>query len=39
MSLKTTETVQRLFSQLTRDLLADLPADQRDRYKSFLEMG
>lgn len=37
MSLKTTETVQRLFSQLTRDLLADLPADQRDRYQADLQ--
>ena len=37
MSLKTTETVQRLFAQLTRDLLADLPAEDRDRYQADLQ--
>jgi hypothetical protein len=33
MSLKTTETIQRLFSQLVRDVLADLPPEQRDQYQ------
>jgi len=33
MSLKTTETIQRLFAQFVRDALADLPADQRARYQ------
>lgn len=33
MSLKTTETIQRLFSQFARDALADLPPEQRARYQ------
>lgn len=37
MSLKTTETVQRLFAQFTRDLLADLPPEERDRYQVDLQ--
>lgn len=37
MSLKTTETLQRLFSQLSRDLLAGLPPEQRDKYQAELQ--
>jgi hypothetical protein len=37
MSLKTNETLQRLFQQLVRDSLADLPADQRERYQAALQ--
>jgi hypothetical protein len=37
MSFDTTETIQRLFSQLTRDLVSELPAEQRDQYMSQLQ--
>lgn len=34
MSLKTTETLQRLLRHLGRDLLAELPPEQRDKYQA-----
>jgi hypothetical protein len=37
MSLKTKETIQRLFAQLSRDLLADVPPEQRGRYQTLLQ--
>jgi hypothetical protein len=37
MSLKTKETIHRLFSQLSRDLLADVPPEQRARYQSLFQ--
>ncbi len=36
MSLKTTETIQRLFSQFVREALANLPPEQRTRYQEEL---
>lgn len=36
MSLKTTETIQRLFSQFVREALANLPAADRARYQEEL---
>jgi hypothetical protein len=37
MSLKTKETIQRLFAQLSRDLLAEVPPEQRSRYQSLFQ--
>jgi hypothetical protein len=37
MSLKTKETIHRLFSQLSRDLLADVPPEQRSRYQALFQ--
>jgi len=37
MSLNTTETLQRLFSQFMRDALANLPPEERARYQGELE--
>src|SRR5262245_20018359 len=37
MSLKTTEEIQRLFSQFTRDTLSNLPPEQRSRYQQELQ--
>lgn len=37
MSLKTKETIHRLFAQLSRDLLADVPPEQRARYQSLFQ--
>jgi hypothetical protein len=37
MSVKTTETIQRLFSQFVRDALKDVPAAQRAEYQRQFE--
>ena len=37
MSLKNKETLQRLFAQLSRDLLADLPPGERNRYQALFQ--
>jgi hypothetical protein len=37
MSLKNKETLQRLFAQLSRDLLADVPPAERTRYESLFQ--
>jgi hypothetical protein len=37
MSLKNKETLQRLFAQLGRDLLADVPAEERNRYQALFQ--
>jgi hypothetical protein len=37
MSLKTKETIQRLFAQLSRDLLAEVPPEQRNRYQALFQ--
>jgi hypothetical protein len=37
MSLKTKETIQRLFAQLSRDLLAEVPPEQRSRYQALFQ--
>jgi hypothetical protein len=37
MSLNTTETIQRLFSQFVRESLGDLPPEQRARYQALFE--
>ena len=37
MSLKTSETLQRLFSQFMRDALASVPPDQRAQYQQELQ--
>jgi hypothetical protein len=37
LNLNDSEAVQRLFSQLTRDLLADLPPGERDRLQADLQ--
>jgi hypothetical protein len=37
MSLKTKETIQRLFAQLSRDLLAEVPPEQRTRYQALFQ--
>lgn len=34
MTIKTTETLQRLFSRFIQDSLAEMPADQRERYQA-----
>ena len=36
MSISTTETLQRLFAQFSRELVAGLPADQREAYQQAL---
>jgi hypothetical protein len=37
MSLNTTETIQRLFSQFVREALGDIPPEQRSRYQAQFE--
>ncbi len=37
MSLKNKETLQRLFAQLSRDLLADVPPAERNRYQALFQ--